>query len=180
MLKIKLLVVSFSIIALNSYAYTGHPISESSTVPRSAAGSLKLHQHQSNVKSTSSQVKTVTLEHKTVNSVDLENKRIYFSLDNSSLDYKQSSFLKKQAESLLNNKNMKVSVEGHADERGTDAYNDKLALQRANTVANELIKNGVEKDRINITSYGKSDPLYKGHNESSWHLNRRVDVNLKG
>lgn len=180
MLKLKLLVLSFSIIALNSHAFSGRSISESSTVPRSSAGSLQLPQHETKLKSTSSQVENVILEQKAINSVDLENKRIYFSFDNSTLDSKQASFLKKQAEYLLNNKSIKVSVEGHADERGTDAYNDKLALHRATTVADELIKYGLERNRINIKSYGKSEPLYKSHNESSWHLNRRVDLNLKG
>lgn len=182
MLKLKLLVLSLSIIAsnANANAFSGRPISESSTVPRSSADSLKLYQHESKLKSTSSQVKSVIVEQKAISSVDLENKRIYFLLDNSNIDSKQASFLKKQAEYLLNNKSVKVSVEGHADERGTDAYNEKLALHRANTVADELIKYGLERDRIDIKSYGKSEPLYQGHNESSWHLNRRVDLNLKG
>lgn len=66
-----------------------------------------------------------------------------------------------------------VFIEGHCDERGAEAYNLALGSRRSQTVRNELVKRGVNPDRIFTISYGKERPFALGHNEEAWAQNRR-------
>jgi peptidoglycan-associated lipoprotein len=68
----------------------------------------------------------------------------------------------------------KVLIEGHCDERGTEEYNLALGEKRAKTAYDYLVSLGVSPDRMKVISYGKSQPLDNGHNETSWQKNRRA------
>jgi peptidoglycan-associated lipoprotein len=68
----------------------------------------------------------------------------------------------------------KILIEGHCDERGTEEYNLALGEKRAKSTQDYLISLGVSSDRIKIISYGKSQPLDPGQNESAWQRNRRA------
>ena len=74
------------------------------------------------------------------------------------------------------NSKISLSIEGHADERGTREYNLALGQRRADSVANYLIANGVNRNRLNIKSYGEERPLALGSNNSAWSKNRRVEL----
>lgn len=74
--------------------------------------------------------------------------------------------------------NTYVFVEGHADERGPDAYNLALGARRSNSVRNMLIKEGVNPDNVFTISYGKERPLVFGHDEESWNQNRRAEFKI--
>lgn len=69
-----------------------------------------------------------------------------------------------------------IRLEGHADERGTTDYNLALGTRRAHAVQRHLTAAGISSSRVNATSYGEEKPLDRGHSESAWGKNRRVDV----
>ena len=71
-----------------------------------------------------------------------------------------------------------ISIEGHADERGLSAYNKKLGMRRAQSVASFLEQQGVSRIRMVLTSYGSEKPAVPGVDEASWAKNRRVEVSL--
>lgn len=74
--------------------------------------------------------------------------------------------------------NTYIFVEGHADERGAEAYNLALGSRRSNAVRNLLIKEGVSPENIFTVSYGKERPLDLGHNEEAWSRNRRAQFKV--
>jgi peptidoglycan-associated lipoprotein len=69
---------------------------------------------------------------------------------------------------------VKILVEGHADERGTEDYNLALGEKRAKSAFDQLVSLGVPAERMKILSFGKSQPLVSGHDEASWQKNRRA------
>ena len=77
------------------------------------------------------------------------------------------------------NKNNKItiSLEGHADERGTREYNLALGQRRSESVASYLIANGIKRNQLSIKSYGEERPLSLGSNDAAWSKNRRVEIN---
>tara|TARA_B100001996_G_C18162255_1_gene401074 strand:- start:27 stop:503 length:477 start_codon:yes stop_codon:yes gene_type:complete len=99
--------------------------------------------------------------------------RVFFATNKSSLTTKSRATLRKQATYLRKNKNLNVTVEGHADERGTREYNLALGERRANAAKDYLMTYGVSADRISVISYGKERPVDSGSNPLSWSKNRR-------
>lgn len=75
-------------------------------------------------------------------------------------------------------KTVKILVEGHCDERGTEEYNLALGEKRAKSTFDFLVSLGVSQDRIKIISYGKSQPIDPGHNEVAWQKNRRAQFTI--
>ncbi len=73
---------------------------------------------------------------------------------------------------------LKVEVGGHADERGTDEYNEALAERRANHVRDMLVEAGVTTERLSVASYGESMPLDTSGTEEAWGKNRRVEIKI--
>ena len=99
--------------------------------------------------------------------------RVFFATNKSSLTSASRATLRKQATYLRKNKNLNVTVEGHADERGTREYNLALGERRANAAKDYLMTYGVSADRISVISYGKERPVDSGSNPLSWSKNRR-------
>jgi len=99
--------------------------------------------------------------------------RVFFDYDSDELDNADRATLRAQAEFLNRYQYIKVTVEGHADERGTREYNLALGDRRAVSVRNYLVALGVSPSRINIISYGKEKPVSFCSNESCWSQNRR-------
>lgn len=81
--------------------------------------------------------------------------------------------LEKNANWLNKFKSVKILIEGHCDERGTEEYNLALGEKRSKSTLDYLVSLGISQDRIEIISYGKSQPLDPGHNEIAWQKNRR-------
>lgn len=98
---------------------------------------------------------------------------VYFGYDRYDLTARAQNTLRKQAEWLLDNARAKLSVAGHADERGTREYNLALGARRAEATKNFLVALGVSASRIRTISYGKEKPVVPGSNESAWSQNRR-------
>lgn len=86
--------------------------------------------------------------------------------------------LKQLADYLAQHRNVYVFVEGHADERGSAAYNLSLGSKRANSVRTFLVQNGVHPDQLFTISYGKERPAALGHDELAWQQNRRSQFKI--
>lgn len=99
--------------------------------------------------------------------------RVLFGYDRFDLSPEGRATLDKQAAWLQQYSNLSVTIEGHADERGTREYNLALGERRANSVKNYLTALGVSASRLNTISYGKERPAMTGSDEGSWAQNRR-------
>lgn len=100
--------------------------------------------------------------------------RVFFAYDSSELSDDAKKILDTQALWLKSDASVKVTVEGHCDERGTREYNIALGDKRANAAKNYLVSGGVETSRIKTVSYGKEHPVYFGSEESVISKNRRA------
>ena len=99
--------------------------------------------------------------------------RVLFGYDSSELDDDDRSVLDNQAKFLNQNPSLKVTIEGHCDERGTREYNLALGEKRASAVKDYLISVGINTERISVVSYGKERPQVLGSNKAAWSMNRR-------
>jgi peptidoglycan-associated lipoprotein len=105
-----------------------------------------------------------------------EKMRVYFEFDSSAIDADNRVIVEQHAAYLMANPALKVSLQGNTDERGTREYNLALGERRAGSVERMLRVLGVSSDRITTISYGEEQPVAMGHDESSWRLNRRVEI----
>ncbi|WP_300005909.1 peptidoglycan-associated lipoprotein Pal [uncultured Cedecea sp.] len=103
-----------------------------------------------------------------------QNNIVYFGLDKYDVSPEFANMLDSHANFLRSNPSYKVTVEGHADERGTPEYNISLGERRANAVKMYLQGRGVSADQISIVSYGKEKPAVLGHDEAAYAKNRRA------
>jgi peptidoglycan-associated lipoprotein len=99
--------------------------------------------------------------------------RVFFGVDQSSLDAASMDVLRTQAEWLKKNKNISITVEGHADERGTRDYNLALGARRASAVRDALVSFGVSPEQVSTISYGKERPVSVCSENRCWSKNRR-------
>lgn len=106
----------------------------------------------------------------------LANAVVYFEYDQYNLTAKSIQALKGVSDLMKRNSKITISIEGHADERGTREYNLALGQRRAESVANYLIANGIQKNRLITKSYGEERPLSLGSNNPAWSKNRRVEI----
>lgn len=100
--------------------------------------------------------------------------RVFFGFDKTELTAEARATLDRQAAWLKKYPTVKVTLEGHADERGTREYNLALGERRAQAAKNYLAAAGVTADRIRTVSYGKERPAVLGSNEAAWAQNRRA------
>jgi peptidoglycan-associated lipoprotein len=102
---------------------------------------------------------------------------IYFDTDRSELRMDAREELKSSAEAIQQHPEWgTLTIEGHCDERGSDEYNLALGERRAAKVKQYLKDLGVESKRLDTVSYGETKPAVRGHEESSWKLNRRSEI----
>ncbi len=106
--------------------------------------------------------------------------RIYFLEDQSTLTPEAQETLRKQAAWLQQYKNVKIQVEGHADERGTREYNISLSARRATATREFIIAQGVPEGRISSIAYGKERPVALCDAEQCWSQNRRAVTVITG
>ncbi|QXO19047.1 MULTISPECIES: peptidoglycan-associated lipoprotein Pal [Vibrio] len=103
-----------------------------------------------------------------------ETQTIYFAFDNATIASDYEDMLAAHAAYLSKNPGMKVTIEGHADERGTPEYNIALGERRAQAVSKYLQALGVQAEQISIVSYGEEKPLLLGQSEEVYSKNRRA------
>lgn len=99
---------------------------------------------------------------------------IHFDFDRYFIRDDAKPVLEENAKWLKKFKTVRILIEGHCDERGTEEYNLALGEKRAKATYDYLVSLGISPDRIEIISYGKSQPLDPGHNEVAWQKNRRA------
>ena len=99
--------------------------------------------------------------------------RVFFATNKSTLTTASRDTLRKQAAYMRKKSDLKFSIEGHADERGTREYNLALGERRANAVKDYLMTYGISGDRLTVISYGKERPVNSGSSPLAWSQNRR-------
>ena len=102
-------------------------------------------------------------------------KRIHFDFDRYDVLPGETEVLKQNAAVLKKYPTVKIQVEGHCDEQGTNEYNLALGERRSNSVKRYLVSLGIQEGRISAISYGEEKPLDPGHTEEAWTKNRRAD-----
>lgn len=99
---------------------------------------------------------------------------VYFDLDSSSVDGQYHAMLAAHAAYLAQHPDAQMTIEGHADERGSREYNIGLGERRARAVRDLMVLQGVAPRQLTLVSYGEERPDALGHDESAWRLNRRA------
>jgi len=102
-------------------------------------------------------------------------KPIHFDFDKYDIRPADTEILKGNSAFLKKFPNVKIQIEGHCDERGTNEYNLALGERRANSTKKYLTSLGVTADRVSTISYGEEKPMDPGHNEEAWTKNRRAN-----
>jgi len=106
---------------------------------------------------------------------------VYFETDAAALRPEARHSLERYAQSILDHPEWGVvTVEGHCDERGSDAYNEELGMRRAAAVQKHLVEMGVPVSRLSTRTYGSLKPAVRGHDESAWRQNRRSELRAGG
>jgi peptidoglycan-associated lipoprotein len=105
---------------------------------------------------------------------------VYFSTDSTDLSAEAQQTLANQARWLQQYSQYTITIEGHADERGTREYNIALGAKRAQAVRNYLAQHGINAQRIRTVSYGKERPVAVCNDISCWSQNRRAQTVLNG
>jgi peptidoglycan-associated lipoprotein len=105
---------------------------------------------------------------------------IYFDYDKSDIRESERATLSKNAETLKKFDFLKVTLEGHCDERGTVEYNLALGERRARAAYDYLVSLGVPADRLRTVSYGKEIAVCSESNEACWQRNRRAKFTVSG
>ncbi|UCG07142.1 MAG: peptidoglycan-associated lipoprotein Pal [Desulfobacterales bacterium] len=104
---------------------------------------------------------------------------IYFEFDKSTLTSQAKQSLVEKAKWLSANLDVRVIIEGHCDERGTNEYNLALGDRRAASTKTFLVDLGISPSRLTIISYGEERPLVPGHSEDAWAKNRRAHFGIE-
>lgn len=104
--------------------------------------------------------------------------RIHFDFDQFTLTNEARVILKQNAAYLNDNSGIKVVIEGHCDERGSDEYNLALGERRAAAAKQYLVSLGIPESRLSVISYGEEKPLVEGATEQAWAQNRRDEFKV--
>ncbi|MEO7012890.1 MAG: peptidoglycan-associated lipoprotein Pal [Dokdonella sp.] len=106
----------------------------------------------------------------------LRQRVVYFDLDRTEIKPEFSAQISCHAEYLRQFPNARVTLEGHADERGTREYNLGLGERRGNAVQSAVTAAGASMGQLTVVSYGEERPVDRGHDEAAWAKNRRVEI----
>ena len=106
----------------------------------------------------------------------LSTRIIYFEYDSSEVKAEYRPVIEAHAAYLVANPNVNVTLEGHADERGSREYNLALGERRAESIKRQMTLLGAGSNQIRLVSYGEERPAVDGHDEYSWSQNRRVEI----
>ena len=104
--------------------------------------------------------------------------RVHFAYNEFTLDERSRITLEQNAVFMRKNPALKVIIEGHCDERGSDEYNLALGERRAAAARNYLVSLGIASERLSIISYGEEQPLVAASNEEAWAKNRRAEFKV--
>ena len=106
----------------------------------------------------------------------LSQRVIYFDYDKSAIRPEYMVLINTHAKLLSKYPNLKMRLEGHADERGSREYNVALSAARSQSVKNIMVAQGPDNQQMRTIGFGEEVPIVRGHNSSSWAKNRRVEI----
>ena len=109
----------------------------------------------------------------TINAITVLGERVHFEFDRSRITDEAAAVLQRKAEVLRAHPNLRVTIEGHCDERGSLEYNMALGQRRAESARRYLTGLGLSGDMFSTVSYGEERPIAQGSSESAWQQNRR-------
>jgi peptidoglycan-associated lipoprotein len=101
---------------------------------------------------------------------------VYFDFDSFEVKDEFRKVVEAHAKALVAQRNRRLSIEGHADERGGREYNLALGQKRAEAVARSLVLLGVNEAQVEAVSFGEERPAVEGSNEAAWAKNRRAEL----
>ena len=110
----------------------------------------------------------------------LSKRNIFFEFDSFAVSDQYKPIVEAHARYLNANRNARIALQGHADERGSREYNIALGQKRADAVKRMMTLLGVQEMQIETVSFGKEKPKNLGHDEAAWAENRRVDIVYAG
>lgn len=110
----------------------------------------------------------------------LSKRSVYFEFDSFTISDQYKAIVEAHAKYLQANKAARVTLQGHADERGSREYNIALGQKRADAVKRMMTVMGVQETIVETVSFGKEKPRNMGHDEAAWAENRRVDIIYAG
>ena len=105
------------------------------------------------------------------------NAMVYFEFDKFNLNSKSLQTLKSAVSVMKDNQSIRITIAGHADERGTREYNLALGQRRADAVKDYFVLSGIDRNRISVKSYGEERPASFESDEVSYSKNRRAEIN---
>jgi outer membrane protein OmpA-like peptidoglycan-associated protein len=103
---------------------------------------------------------------------------LFFDLGKATLKPESEPELKRILQVMTENKSLVIEISGHTDNTGSDEINDKLSLERANAVKENLLKGGIDTSRIRTKGFGKSKPKADNSTEEGRQINRRVEIEI--
>jgi outer membrane protein OmpA-like peptidoglycan-associated protein len=118
------------------------------------------------------------IKEEVIKRIDYAANNIYFATNKFVLLAKSFKGLNEVAQILKDDPQLKLAIDGHTDDVGSDASNQKLSENRANAVKAHLIKNGVDESRLTVTGYGESKPIADNKTAAGRQKNRRVEMTL--
>lgn len=104
--------------------------------------------------------------------------KVFFEFDSAAITEEGQAALRENAEIMSGATDVKVEIQGHADERGTTDYNLTLGQQRADAVMKYLVAHGVAPSRLSTISYGEERPVDPSQTEVAWSRNRRAEFRI--
>jgi peptidoglycan-associated lipoprotein len=107
----------------------------------------------------------------------LAKRSVYFPFDVDAIQPDDKATIQAHGKYLSEHADVKIRVEGNADERGSSEYNLALGQRRANNTKKALMLSGAKANQIETVSFGEEKPKALGHDEASWAQNRRADIN---
>ncbi len=105
--------------------------------------------------------------------------RVFFDFDQNALDDSSKAALDENVKIMNNYMDIKLELQGHADERGTTDYNIALGQRRADAVRGYMVKSGIAPSRLTMVSYGEERPAAQGNSETAYSKNRRAEFVIK-
>ena len=105
-------------------------------------------------------------------------KNIFFEHDSYELDERSNSEISSVVELLEQNNKLRIEIEGHTDNVGSNAYNQELSEKRAKAVFRQLIKNGISENRVTFKGYGSTRPIGSNEDASGRQTNRRIEFRI--
>lgn len=101
--------------------------------------------------------------------------RVHFDFDMSEIRSEAAALLDRKVDVMRGYQEVRLLIEGHADERGSSEYNLALGQRRSFAVRDYMVERGIAASRLETTSFGEERPLVSGSNESAWGQNRRAE-----